>query len=94
MVKQIILFWCDNEATIAIVRKGRSKYLEIMKLMRQLTWCAAKYNFHFSVKHVQGYKNQIYDALSRLQIYRIRSLAPQAEQHTCTCLSVLEVMWH
>lgn len=89
-----ILFWCDNEATVAIVKKGRSKCLEIMKLMRQLTWCAAKNNFHFSAKHVPGYKNQISDALSRLQIDRFRSLAPQAEQHPCKCPSVLEVMWH
>ncbi|VDI02263.1 mediator of RNA polymerase II transcription subunit 24 [Mytilus galloprovincialis] len=35
-----ILFWCDNEATVAIVKKGRSKCLQIMKLMRKLTWCA------------------------------------------------------
>ena len=87
-----IMFWCDNEATVAIVRKGRSKCLEIMKLMRQLTWCAARNNFHFSAKHVPGYKNQISDALSRLQIDRFRSLAPQAEQHPCKCPSVLEVM--
>ena len=32
-----ILFWCDNEATVAIVRKWRSKSIEIMRLMRQLT---------------------------------------------------------
>ena len=33
-----ILFWCDNEATVGIVKKGRSKCLVIMKLMRRLTW--------------------------------------------------------
>ena len=32
-----ILFYCDNEATVAIVKKGRSKCIEIIKLMRQLT---------------------------------------------------------
>ena len=88
-----ILFWSDNEATVAIVKKGRSKCLEIMKLMRQLTWCAAKYNFHFSAKHVPGFNNQISDALSRLQIARFRQLAPQAEQHPHICPSVSEVMW-
>jgi hypothetical protein len=31
-----ILFYCDNEATVAIVKKGRSKCIEIIKLMRQL----------------------------------------------------------
>ena len=32
-----IFCWCDNEATVAIVRKGRSKSIEIMKRVRQLT---------------------------------------------------------
>ena len=62
--------------------------------MRQLTSYAIKNNFHFGVKHVPGNQNQISDALSRLQIYRFRSLAPQAEQHPCKCPSVLEVIWH
>ncbi|VDI03471.1 Hypothetical predicted protein [Mytilus galloprovincialis] len=82
-----ILFWCDNEATVAIVKKGRSKCLQIMKLMRKLTWCACKYNFHFSAKHVPGYQNDISDALSRLQIDRFRKLAPSAAQHPMKCPS-------
>ncbi|CAC5389630.1 unnamed protein product [Mytilus coruscus] len=84
-----ILFWCDNEASVAIVRKGRSRCLEIKKLMRQLTWCAAEYNFHFSAKHVPGHKNKISDALSRLQITRFQT---QAELHPHTCLGVSEVI--
>ena len=40
-----ILFYCDNEATVAIVKQGRSKCIEIIKLMRQLTWCASLHNF-------------------------------------------------
>jgi hypothetical protein len=32
-----ILFYCDNEATVGIAKKGRSKCIEIIKLMRQLT---------------------------------------------------------
>jgi hypothetical protein len=36
-----------------------------MKLMRQLTWCACKYNFTFSAKHVPGVKNNLADSLSR-----------------------------
>ncbi|CAG2225805.1 unnamed protein product [Mytilus edulis] len=34
-----ILFYCDNMATVLIIKKGRSKSLEIMRLMRRLTWC-------------------------------------------------------
>ena len=72
-----------NEATVAIVRKGRSKSIEIMRLMRQLTWCACQNNVTFSAKHVPGVKNNIRDALSRLQIEKFRSLAPQAEKQSC-----------
>jgi hypothetical protein len=49
-----------------------------MKLMRQLTWCACKYNFTFSAKHVPDVKNNLADSLSRLQIDKFRQLAPQA----------------
>jgi len=47
-----ILFWCDNEATVAILQKGRSKSMEIMRFMRQLTWCTCQNNFIFSAKHL------------------------------------------
>lgn len=88
-----VLFWCDNEATVAIVKKGRSKCLRIMSLMRTLTWCACKYNFHFSAKHVPGYCNEISDALSRFQTDRFQRLAPNAAKHPRQCPSNSEVMW-
>ncbi|VDI45709.1 Hypothetical predicted protein [Mytilus galloprovincialis] len=91
--KKRILFWCDNEATVAIVKKGRSKCLQIMSLMRQLTWCACKYNFHFSAKHVPGYENEISDALSRFQMDRFRRLAPNAALQPHQCPPSSEVMW-
>jgi hypothetical protein len=86
-------FYCNNEATVAIVKKGRSKYIEIMKLMRQLTWCACLHNFQFTAKHVEGSKNCISDALSRLQMHTFRSLAPHAEQFPHKCPTVYNVMW-
>ena len=91
--KKRVLFWCDNEATVAIVKKGRSKCLQIMRLMRQFTWCACKYNFVFSAKHVPGRNNEISDALSRLQIDRFYRLAPNAAQKPHQCPSSSEVMW-
>ena len=91
--KKRILFWCDNEATVAIVRKGRSKCLQIMQLMRKLTWCACKYNFYFSSRHVPGYQNELSDSLSRFQIDRFRRLAPNAAPHPCPCPNSSEIMW-
>ncbi|VDI26658.1 Hypothetical predicted protein [Mytilus galloprovincialis] len=84
-----ILFLCDNEATVAIVKKGRSKCIEIMKLMRQLTWCACVNNFQVTAKHIEGRKNNISDALSRLQMEKFHRLAPHAEKlpHTTARVS-------
>ena len=76
-----ILFHCDNEATVAIIKKGRSTSHIIMNLMRRLTWCTAKYHFIVHAQHVPGKQNSISDALSRFQFDRFRKLAPQAELH-------------
>lgn len=92
--KQQIVFWCDNEATVAIVNKGRSKCLYIMELMRKLTWCACIYNFNFRSKHVPGKCNSISDSLSRLQIQRFRTLAPQADTTPHRCPPYSKVIWN
>ena len=67
-----ILFYCDNEATVHIINKGRSKIQCIMRLMRRLTWCAASGNVIITAKHIPGINNDVADALSRFQIDRFR----------------------
>ncbi|XP_021365299.1 uncharacterized protein LOC110458068 [Mizuhopecten yessoensis] len=89
-----ILFHCDNIANVNIVNKGRSKSLHIMKLMRNLTWFAANNNFSFHAKHVPGVENNIADSLSRLQIQRLRQLAPPAALRPNRCPPHSEVMWN
>ena len=44
-------FHCPNQASVAILTKGRSLSALIMKLVRRLTWCAAKRNFIIHAKH-------------------------------------------
>ena len=88
-----VLFRCDNQATVAIVRKGRSKCLHIMQLMRKLTWCACEYNFMYSSSYVPGASNVLSDALSRLQIEKFFKLAPNAEKQPHKCPPVCSVMW-
>ena len=80
-----ILFHCDNLSTVNIINKGRSKVKVIMKLLRKLTWCSAINNFFVRAKHVPGKYNDIADSLSRLQMERFRSLAPQAERSATQC---------
>lgn len=36
-----IVFMCDNTATVAILKKGRSRSIHIMPLVRRLTLCSA-----------------------------------------------------
>ncbi|VDI15420.1 Hypothetical predicted protein [Mytilus galloprovincialis] len=76
-----IVFHCDNESTVNIINKGRSKVQDIMKLMRKLTWLAAINNFTFSSKHIPGVKNVIADSLSRFDFQTFRK---EASGSRCT----------
>ncbi|XP_062566915.1 uncharacterized protein LOC134229226 [Saccostrea cucullata] len=63
-----IKFWCDNLATVQIIKKRRSKSPMIMKLLRKLTWISANNNFLVLCDHVPGKINIIADSLSRFQM--------------------------
>ena len=89
-----ILFYCDNLTTVFIINKGRSQAQPIVKLMRCLTWCAAKGNFFITAKHIPGVHNDIADALSRFQMSRFRELAPGAALRPCPCPTLAQVMWY
>jgi hypothetical protein len=89
-----ILVLCDNEATVYIVNKGRSKCLYIMRLMCMLMWCACKNNCCFRSEHSPGVTNEISDSLSRLQLDRFKKLAPMADEVPYRCPPISRVMWH
>ena len=78
-----ICFHCDNQATVYILNKKRSKSPVIMMLMRRLAWCAATNNFFIYSAHLPGKTNEICDAISRFQMDRFRRLAPQAAPLPC-----------
>ncbi|CAG2195976.1 unnamed protein product [Mytilus edulis] len=88
-----ILFYCDNAATVHIIKKGRSKEPCIMKLMRRLTMCVVYNNFAVFSEHVPGASNIIVDALSRFQINKFRELAPEAEMDPTPCPPLSEILW-
>lgn len=64
-----------------------------MKLMRQLTWCSAKFNFCIYSKHLPGKTNLIADALSRFQMAKFRCLAPTADSQSQPCPPMEKVLW-
>ncbi|XP_062592348.1 uncharacterized protein LOC134253777 [Saccostrea cucullata] len=90
--KQRIVFSCDNQTTVAIINKGRSKCPKIMALVRRLTLCAATNNFVFKSKYLEGKRNVIADSLSRLQITRFQQLAPDADKTPCKVPEYQEVL--
>lgn len=87
-----ILFHCDNQATVDIIRKGRSKVKSIMKLMRTLTFHAACNHYIIHAVHIDGVKNTIADSLSRYQMQRFRTLAPEADLMPTPCLEHSQLM--
>lgn len=50
-----------------------------MHLVRALLFIAARHNFHVVIRHIPGIDNSIADSLSRLQLSRFHTLAPQAD---------------
>ena len=78
-----VVFHCDNQATVQILNKARSKSKDIMKLMRRLTLVAASYSFSYHGRWIPGKTNTKADALSRLQISTFKRLAPEAAQEPC-----------
>ena len=92
--RQRIVFLCDNEATVAILRKGRSKSPHIMPLMRKLTLLSAFHQFTILSNHVPGKQNSIADALSRLQIKRFRQMAPDALPNPCLVPPPKDILWN
>lgn len=83
-----VLFLCDNEAVVAILRSGTSRSSDIMELVRSLHLCAATFNFYYSAKHVPGIDNSIADSLSRFNMQAFRQLAPQADATPTTQASL------
>lgn len=73
-----VLYHCDNLAVVHILQKGTSTDGKIMCLVRTLFFLCAKYNIECSAVHVPGINNSIADALSRLDLQRFRSEAPNA----------------
>ena len=90
--KKRIIVNCDNESACEIINKGRSRIPFIMKFVRRLVWCEAKFNFTIRASYIPTGRNGIADSLSRFQMERFRRLAPQADRQATPCLPASELM--
>jgi hypothetical protein len=84
----------DNEATVAILKKGCSKSIQIMPLVRKLTMITAEQNFMFFAQYLPGKLNSIADSLSRLQMDRFCKLAPKAKETSCKVPGPEDILWN
>ncbi len=74
-----IIIYCDNEAIVHCVNKGRFNSPALMPILRRLIWISAYDQYIITVKHIPGSKNQIADSLSHFAFHKFRTLAPEAD---------------
>lgn len=75
-----LLFHCDNEVVVAVMSSGTSSNRDVMHLVRDVFFSAAKGNYVLYVQHIAGTANYLADSLSRGQVDRFRRLAPHADR--------------
>ena len=77
---QLMLF----QAAVGILNKGTTKNGFIMNLLRSLFWLSAKFNFRITAQFIEGKKNVIADALSRMHVafYLLRAFHYLCSQST------------
>ena len=63
--RRIIKIRSDNEAVSYILNTGRSQDLLLQKLLRELTWWLAKFEFKIKSQHLSRAKNTLPDLLNR-----------------------------
>ena len=76
MSNQCVLFFTDNESLVHVINKQTCKDRVLMVFVRKLVSICLRHNILFKAKHIQGVRNKLADALSRLQVQIFRHLAP------------------
>ena len=76
ITKTHVLVYCDNMSAVQMVNNLTSSCEQCMKLIRILTLDNLKHDRRVFVRHIEGRKNVLSDALSRLQFDRFFKLVP------------------
>ena len=76
-----VCFWSDNQAVVNVLAKQSSRSSRVSALLRAFVLHCLRSNIMFSARFIPGISNEIADALSRFQMERFRSLAPEAQEH-------------
>ena len=75
---KLIQFTVDNMAVVHVLNSTYSKDPHLMHLIRILVFIAARCDFWFVAKHIEGQANTIADDLSRNNMVHFFSQVPQA----------------
>ena len=62
----MVTFYCDNMAVVQVVESGKTKDSFLSTCMRNIWLTTATYNIDLHIRHIEGRKNTIADALSRI----------------------------
>ena len=62
-----VIIHSENQAAVQILNKGTTANELIMDELHNLFWLSAAYNFHISATYIEGARNTIADAISRIQ---------------------------
>ena len=76
MSNPCILFFTDNKELVHVINRQTCKDKSLMAFVRKLVSICLHYNILFKAKHIPGVRNELADALSRLQVQTFRRLAP------------------
>ena len=83
---------CDNQSSVYILQRDRSRCLPIMKLRQTLTWTAARNNFH-CLPSFEWRTEQTADSLPRLLFQHFCVLAPHADLEPQICPAPKQLIW-
>jgi len=90
LVNKKVIFNSDNKAVVSILNNSTSKSKRVMILVRWFTLHCLQLNLSFKGRYIQGSRNVLADALSRLHLQHFKRLAPEAAPHPTT---VPESLW-
>ena len=63
-----ILIYCDNEVSVEVVNRGRTRNTFLQSCLREIVWLAATVGFEIRTCHIAGVSNRIPDLLSRWEM--------------------------
>ena len=75
-----VSFSSDNNAIVAVLKKGTAKYARLLRLLQCLSFLAAIFQFAFTAKHILGKHNQAVDAISWGKFDLFFSIHPQTRR--------------